>query len=202
MATAKEVIAAARRMVGTKENPAGSNRTPIGEWYHLNGYPWCAMFVSKAFSDAGMPEIRYASVDIGEENFRNGTWGRLIPKSAEWLPGDIVFYGVGADAQHTGIVILEDGGIITTVEGNTSSGNSGSQANGDGVYIRNRSKADGWVLHAGRPDYDKRKRRPKVEYLLTIVRVTEKIVSKKEAEAEVKRLRDKGLLVRKELVEK
>jgi CHAP domain len=201
MTTAKDVIAAARRMLGTKENPPGSNSTPIGRWYGLDRLPWCAMFVSKAFSDAGMPEIRYASVDIGEENFRNGTWGRLIPKSAQWLPGDIVFYGVSADAQHTGIVISDEGGVITTIEGNTSSGNSGSQANGDGVYIRNRSKADGWVLHAGRPDYDKKKRRPKVQYRLTIVRVTEKIVSKKEAEAEVKRLRDKGLLVRREKVE-
>lgn len=40
----------ARKHVGLKEAPAGSNKTPFGIWYGHDGLPWCAIFVSYCFA--------------------------------------------------------------------------------------------------------------------------------------------------------
>ena len=42
----KEIIQRAAAEEGTTENPPNSNKTKYGEWYGLNGVPWCAIFVS------------------------------------------------------------------------------------------------------------------------------------------------------------
>lgn len=39
MATAERVLDIARAELGTKESPAGSNRTKYGKWYGLDGQP-------------------------------------------------------------------------------------------------------------------------------------------------------------------
>jgi hypothetical protein len=198
--TRTAVVKAADSLKGITESPAGSNRTSTGEWYGMNGYPWCAMQVSRIFAKAGAPHIRFASCDVGEEQFRNGAWGKLVGKGERWLPGDIVFYGVGADSQHVGIVLEDDGTWITTHEGNTSpQGSSGSQSNGGGSYQRKRRKADPWVLHAGRPDCFAKPTPPQPEYHLTAVKVREfDVTGKEKAEAKAEELRKQGYLVKKE----
>ena len=47
------IIDIAASQVGTKENPPGSNMTKYGEWFGLNGYKWCAIFVSWVYDHAG-----------------------------------------------------------------------------------------------------------------------------------------------------
>ena len=37
----RRALAEARRWVGTPEDPPGSNRTPFGAWFGLDGVPWC-----------------------------------------------------------------------------------------------------------------------------------------------------------------
>ena len=54
MATANEILAVARKELGVKESPAGSNRTKYGAWYGLDGQPWCMMFVQWVFDQAGV----------------------------------------------------------------------------------------------------------------------------------------------------
>jgi hypothetical protein len=39
----------ARKFVGVREHPPGSNRTPFGRWFGVDGEPWCAIFLSYCF---------------------------------------------------------------------------------------------------------------------------------------------------------
>jgi peptidoglycan hydrolase-like protein with peptidoglycan-binding domain len=48
-----DVIAVARRYIGVKELPAGSNRQQFGVWYGMDGVPWCAIFASYCLYLAG-----------------------------------------------------------------------------------------------------------------------------------------------------
>ena len=103
MGRVEDVLAAARGQLGVTESPKGSNRTPFGAWYGLDGYPWCMMFVQWCFDQAGLPlPCRTASCSelLG--------WYRKQRKeqvAASPLPGDIVIYTFG----HTGIVESADG---------------------------------------------------------------------------------------------
>ena len=57
MATAKEILAVARKELGYTESPAGSNRTKYGKWFGLDGHPWCMMFVQWCFRQAGAQDL-------------------------------------------------------------------------------------------------------------------------------------------------
>ena len=141
MTTAQEkVINVAKSQVGYLEkascsklddktaNAGTANYTKYGEWYGLNGQPWCAMCVSWCFDKAGLAEIapKYASCYAGVSWFRNhGTFhGKegYTPK-----PGDVIFFSsqtYPSGGAHTGIVTECDGSIVRTIEGNTSGGNT------------------------------------------------------------------------------
>ena len=136
------VVATAQAEVGTTERPPGSNRTPYGVWYGLDGVPWCATFVAWVFARHGH--------DLRKE--LTGSWaytpaGLAAGRAAGWAirhsdarPADIIFFNFrpGGDAvEHVGIVTANLGGRgVATVEGNTSGGAGGSQANGGGVHAR------------------------------------------------------------------
>ncbi|MFC9815605.1 peptidoglycan-binding protein [Streptomyces virginiae] len=83
------------------------------------------------------------------------TRGQWLGKNAAVRCGDIAFYSWdgGPLADHVGIVTADSapGQSLATIEGNTSSGNSGSQGNGDGCYRRVRPRT--YVLGFGRPAY-------------------------------------------------
>lgn len=66
-------------------------------------------------------------------------------KTQESEPGTIVLWRKkGSTSGHAGIVIeVHDDGTFTTVEGNTSSTVTGSQREGDGVFMKRRSKSFG-----------------------------------------------------------
>lgn len=107
------------------------------------GYAWCDAFVSyEAHAAAGrrLP-IESASVAVTYAKARELGWDVSGPAR-----GDLVLFDFDSDGQaddHIGIVI-SGGGFgrawwkLNTVEGNTSSGRAGSQADGGGVYVRTR----------------------------------------------------------------
>lgn len=61
--------------------------------------------------------------------------------------GDLVMYGTNGYSVHTGLAAPAPGALYYAHEANTSSGNAGSQANGDGVFHRGRGRSwiVGWV---------------------------------------------------------
>ena len=148
MATAESVLAIARKDLGYKESPPGSNRTKYGKWYGMDGQPWCMAFVQWCLHQAGIaPVVRTASC---------GALMRAAIRAGEWVtrdyqPGDVVIYDFpgGAATDHTGIIEGFDGRYVTAIEGNTSTGND---SNG-GEVMRRKRKLD-VVVGAWRPKYE------------------------------------------------
>lgn len=133
----------------------GNNSTMYGKWYGLDKQPWCAIFVSWCFNQAGLGKSvaaqtpkGFASCDAGLKWFAKRN--KLVPVG-EAQEGDIVFFQFDDDAQpdHVGIVTKNMKRIKTlkTVEGNTS--DKGSQSNGGKVYAKKRSYS--LVLGVARP---------------------------------------------------
>lgn len=149
------VIDIAKAQIGYTELPV--NNTHFGKWYGLNNQPWCAIFVSWVFNEAGLVDKvkaqtkkGFASCTAGLAYFAKNN--KLVPVG-EAQEGDIAFFQFDADAEpdHVGIVEKNNKLMkqLICIEGNTSSGNKGSQSNGDGVYRRNRSYAI--VMAVARP---------------------------------------------------
>jgi cell wall-associated NlpC family hydrolase len=137
------IVDIAKAEIGYKEGK--NNDTKYGKWFGANNQPWCAMFVSWCFDQAGLlakvtaqNSKGFASCDIGLKWFTRKN--KLVPVGKA-QPGDIVFFQFDTDAQpdHVGICASNDGKkYLTVYEGNTSNGNKGSQSNGDGVFLRKR----------------------------------------------------------------
>lgn len=148
MATAERVLDIARRDLGYKESPPGSNRTKYGKWYGLDGQPWCMMAVQYWLHQAGItPVVRTASCGaLMRAAKKAGTW-----VTGDYRPGDVVIYDFpgGVATDHTGIIEGFDGKTVTAIEGNTSTGND---SNG-GEVMRRKRKLD-VVVGAWRPEYE------------------------------------------------
>jgi hypothetical protein len=158
MTTAADVLQVARRQIGTKENPPGTNSNKYGKWYGMDRQPWCAMFVSYCFDNAGLTfkfpkdlgtSKGFAYCPYGVKWFKNqGLWHTENP-----LPGDVVFYmfnkakGV---SDHVGIVekVLSNG-QIQAIEGNTS-----TSSNDNGGTVMRRTRTKNQILGYGRPNYN------------------------------------------------
>ena len=151
MATAKVILAVARKEIGVKESPAGSNRTKYGAWYGLDGQPWCMMFIQWVFASEG------AAALLPARTASCGAFMRAAQAAGRWVtggyqPGDVVIYdfpGNNVKTDHCGIVEQLAGGGIMAIEGNTGAGND---ANGGQVQRRVRSNKV--ILGAFRPAYD------------------------------------------------
>lgn len=147
MATAKELLEIARKELGTKESPAGSNRVKYGEWYGLNGQPWCVMFVMWVFEQAGVSlPARTASCTLLMNAAKSaGMW-----VTGDYRPGDVVIYDWGGDRvpDHCGIVVSVSGTRVSAIEGNTALNND---SNGGEIMLRSR-KTD-QILGAVRPQF-------------------------------------------------
>lgn len=135
-----KVVAAARGELGNAENPPNSNNNKYGEWYGLNGFPWCAMFVSWCFDKADIP---LGNIDDAK-GYRYCPSAFLYWKHTQQLTstpkiGDIVLFDWEGDGKcdHTGIFIKDngDGNTFTAIEGNTSNNNN---SNGGQVMERKR----------------------------------------------------------------
>lgn len=128
--------------IGVRESPFASNRQKYGEWYWMNGQPWCAIFSTWCFETSGnSPSFirgqRYSYVpDIVYDAtyHRNGLSLTNSP-----IPGDLVcfdWHGGGAD--HVGIFEKGTPAHFTSIEGNTSSTN---WSNGGAVMRQDRSSS-------------------------------------------------------------
>jgi len=157
---ATKVLAVAKKHVDEGYVEGGDNLTIMGQWYGLQGQPWCAMFVSWCFDKAGLIHLvqaqskkGFASCDAGLKYF---TKKNMTIPVGQAQPGDIVFFQFDDDAQpdHVGLVYSNDGkGTLICFEGNTSpDGGKGSQSNGGGAYKKKRSYS--LVMAVVRPNWD------------------------------------------------
>ena len=108
---AVKVLAAAKKYAdeGYAEGP--NNDTIFGKRYGMNHQPWCAMFVSGCFDDAGIVHLvaastkkGFASCDAGAQWFAKNK--RIVP-IGQAQPGDVVFFNFDktpTDTEQVGIV--------------------------------------------------------------------------------------------------
>lgn len=131
-------LAEAAKHIGLKEDPPGSNRTMFGEWFGLNGYAWCNMFVSYCFAVGAKYVIADGFPGHGN-GIRKGKGCAYVPTTEAWLRttgmwvgraapmrGDIaIFNWDGHEPDHIGIVARDlGGGAFEAIEGNTGVGNN------------------------------------------------------------------------------
>ena len=151
LSTTPAHIDTALAYVGTREH-GGSNRGVRVERFLRSvglgpGQPWCAAFVSYVLSAAGV----HAPLDGQGRVIRSGLAARFITarsirasealRGVKTVPdGSVVIWRRGnGPFGHAGFAVRWRGARGETVEGNTSSGTSGSQSNGDGVWRRTRT---------------------------------------------------------------
>lgn len=120
-AFAGKVLDLARGKIGFHEGANNSN--PFSKFFGRAPEPWCADFVSWAYTKAGKP-LNIASCDALLAKLKaNGTFNRSHPK-----PGDIVMFDWNRNdsdpSEHTGLVekVFKKNGqwYVTTIEGNSS----------------------------------------------------------------------------------
>ncbi|MBS5975985.1 MAG: CHAP domain-containing protein [Actinomyces urogenitalis] len=114
---------------------------------------WCMLFVSMCLDECGQVGAiggysSHTDTTIAQAR-RAGC--QLVPVS-QAAPGDVVIFNWdGGATDHVGLVERNlGGGVLQTIEGNTSSGAKGSQSAGNGVWRRRRSRSIAAVI---RPRY-------------------------------------------------
>ena len=151
--TRDAVLAIAAWQVGVLESPAGSNKVKYNTDFYgreVSGsqYAWCMAFVWWVFREAGFNLYKTASCSALTAQYkRAGQW-----VTGGYKPGDIVmfdFTGKRSRTEHVGIVEAVQGDTLTTIEGNTGTGND---ANGGAVMRRTRKLS--LVTGACRPGYN------------------------------------------------
>lgn len=158
VASEKGVLALAEAIkhIGTTEDPPDSNRTMFGEWFGVNGVPWCNIFISYCFQIAASYTITDGLAGKAPGAYPKGC--TYVPTTEAWLRttgmwlgrvaplgGDIAIYNWdGKEPDHIGIVekYLGDG-KFSAIEGNTSVTNN---SNGGEVQraIRHITQVDGF----------------------------------------------------------
>ncbi|MEU5186986.1 peptidoglycan-binding protein [Streptomyces klenkii] len=155
MSVAQKVLDIARDEVGYQEGYSGGHwdntekyagQVDGLEWVSDDGEPWCHVFVSWAFQEAGAADLAPVTASCLE----GVSWFEDQGRFSEYpAVGAIVYFGSGGGT-HVGIVTSYDSDTIYTVSGNTST--SGS-AEGDGVYRKAYARRSAYVYGYGYPDF-------------------------------------------------
>ena len=153
MATVNSLLELARRQLGVKEDPPGSNKVKYNTWYYgreVSGaaYPWCMVFVQWVFDRA--------SVKLPTRTASCGALMRAAQAAGCWVtkgyrPGDVVIHDFpgGAATDHCGIVEAVDDSRVSAIEGNTS-----AASDADGGAVERRTRRLSLIAGAVRPTFD------------------------------------------------
>lgn len=151
--TANQIVDLAISQIGTKEGKNNDNK--YGKAYGWNNVAWCVQFIwwlfwylnSSALFNGGEKTASCSAV------YRWAKAAGLLVSWSQARKGDLVLFKFSSSPpDHIGIIEAAGTSRLTTVEGNTSNGNSGSQSNGDGVYRRYRYQSQVYAII--RPKYD------------------------------------------------
>ena len=107
-----------------------------------SGNPWCAAFVSFCLDSAKVTTLKTRSGLARHFITRNKTIKatKVVTQNMELPQGTVVVWRRGTTMSgHVGFTDNWKGKSGTTIEGNTTSGKSGSQWNGGGVWYRKRT---------------------------------------------------------------
>ena len=155
--TASKLLSVARSQLGITESPAGSNRVKYNEEYYgrpVSGrsYPWCVVFQWWCFRAAGASRLFYGGGQTASCTALYSYHKKRSQDVTDYRPGDLVFFNFsgGTATEHVGLCESYDGVYITTIDGNTGTGN---EANGGAVMRRRRHKR--YIVGAYRPAYQK-----------------------------------------------
>lgn len=160
MGQREDFVNAALAEVGTKENPANSNKV---KYNNNNGQFWCGYFVMWCAKQVKLTIPDCVYTPAGVNGFQGkGLWSNVA--TAKPKPGDIVFFDFpgGEKVDHVGIVVKDNGdGTVTTIEGNTTAdGATGSQSNGGEVCKKiraykpnNKRKLHVYIMGFGTPKF-------------------------------------------------
>lgn len=137
--------------IGKTESPPGSNDAPfLAQWRKdipslswMRGQPWCGFACRAAYHYAAHKELPDGVVYTPNivAWAKAGTNGfTAVPPTAAKVGDLVVFdWNPGTGADHVALALGPAvGGMIPTVEGNTSPSNAGSQGNGGGIFKRSR----------------------------------------------------------------
>ena len=160
MATANDVLKVARGEIGYSRWKDPEKGTKYGRWfrdvlgwgsyYGENGVPYCGMFVSWVFNKAGATAAGLPGAYTPSMLSAGKKAGKAVAtKNAK--PGDLVYFDWQGDGttDHVGIVESNNGSYLTTIEGNTSDGNSSN-----GGLVMRRTRKYSTVSGVIRPNYD------------------------------------------------
>lgn len=149
-----KLVAWASAQIGYAEGSNNYNKfatkwTEAGGWNAQN-QPWCDVFVDVAFIECfGLdlasrltyqPKGGFSALCSASANFykANNAWFSTP------AVGDQVFFNVSGGINHTGIVIGVTGGVVTTVEGNSS----------DAVRRNTYNLGNSYIAGFGRPNWE------------------------------------------------
>ena len=156
--TADKLLTLARAEIGVKESPAGSDNVKYNTAFYNRivsdgKHPWCCSFQWDLFRRAGASDLFYGG---GKTAYCPTLFAyhkkRGQAVSGDYRPGDVIFFNFSGkkSAAHVGLCESWDGKRITTIDGNTGTGN---EANGGAVMRRVRDKK--YIVGAYRPAYEK-----------------------------------------------
>jgi hypothetical protein len=120
---------------------------------HANNQPWCNTFISAVFIQAGL----HSAIPITASCAKTMAWGlkhKRVIQTEKAKAGDLLIFDFSKSGQseHIGLAIEDFNpktNTIKTIEGNTG---EKSQANGEGVYKKTRSKD--FIKAVIRPRYE------------------------------------------------
>ena len=148
-AAADKVLDLARGELGVKESPPGSGRVKYNDALGWGNNAWCCAFLWWLFREAGASELFFGG---GKTAYCPAllAFHREQAVQGDYRPGDVVFFNFQgkSSAAHVGLCESWDGTYITTIDGNTGTGN---EANGGAVLRRRRDKS--FIVGAYRPVY-------------------------------------------------
>lgn len=142
MPTVDEDLDLSRTLLGTPEDPPGSNHNFITDWYadrvNDNGFrhaPWCAMSRSYTFDHTG-GDLSYAFCPFIERDAKAGVnglvWLAMKPEIGAWVLLDFAGNGTATHVGH--VEAINDDGTIITLEGNI--GDAYRREHRDFKYVR------------------------------------------------------------------
>lgn len=125
----------------------------------MNGQAWCNCFVNYIFT------IAYGLATAKKMLCTSGDWSYYTPTSASYFKnkkrwftspqvGDVIYFKNSTRIHHVGLVTKVGGGVVYTIEGNTSSGNNCVVPNGGGVFAKSYQLTNCNIAGYGRPLYD------------------------------------------------